>query len=67
MSAAPLRESGWILLGVLLGTAACMAMIGPPAGRAMVDPLSIATLAVFAMLAGSASPQMLRPVAHRNS
>jgi hypothetical protein len=67
MSANPFRESGWILLGVLLGTTACMTMMGPPAGRAMVDPLAMATLAVFAMLVGSASPQTLRPVAHRNS
>jgi hypothetical protein len=63
MNAAAFRDSGWILLGVLLGTLTCVAIAAAP-GSTTVDPLPLASVFVFVMLARSAwVPQAVGPIA----
>ena len=44
------RDAGWILLGVLLGTAASLVIAHRPVEFATVDAVSLASVTVFALL-----------------
>lgn len=51
--ARPLRDSLWIVVGVLLGTVAYFAVVYPLVLFATVDPASLGTTIVFVLLVGS--------------
>jgi len=48
-----LRDSLWIVVGILLGTVAYFAVVYPLVLFATVDPASLGTTIVFALLVGS--------------
>jgi hypothetical protein len=48
-----LREAGWVLLGVSLGTTTCFALAGPPSSESIASAAGMANLIVFAMLMAS--------------
>jgi hypothetical protein len=48
-----LRSTGWVSLGVLLGTAVSVGIFRPPAELGPLDPGSLAIVTVLMMLAGT--------------